>query len=672
SDDAVEVYENLHVLPRAFTLPISATVETDDVAAALLEYDAHRYVILDAGSRIQYPVFSIQQPASSIKQQVSSYALNDVIVTATVSETSWLVVTDSYSDDWRAYASHIDQDGEQETEVYLVDGNFRAVLLEPGVWTVRFSYSPDSVKIGLFVTFLAGMLLLFLTGLYLWRSFYREDDESNTVRRVAKNSLAPIVLNLFNQAIILAFAAVMARILGPRGNGRYDTAVAVYLWFETIVNFGLDAYLMREAARDRARARQIFVNATALRLLLFAVATPLLAGYLLGQQGLAEPLATETVWALVLLYVGLLPGSVANGLGSMFRACEKHEYPAAVQTVTTIIRVTLGMLALSGGLGVIGIASAAILTNVATLIILVVAARRLLWPNLPPGRPRVVSVLQRSMLSAGWPLMTAILLQQLFPGLNILLLQQFQGDMAVGWYGAARRWVDALVIIPSFSTMAVFPVMSRQAAEDRSGLQRSYRLSVKLLMVTAMPAAVIVALLAAPLVGLLGGGEYLPEGAVILRLLIWSIPFGWFNSLTNYVLIALDRQRYVLAASGARVLFAIAANFLAVPTLGYVASALIIIGGELVLALLFYADVRRRLGSVGILRAQVRPALAGLAMGGAVWVLVDINPILALLGGLIVYLAALLLLRVLTAEEWQMLAPVLPERLRRIVSPRSN
>ena len=137
--------------------------------------------------------------------------------------------------------------------------------------------------------------------------------------------------------------------------------------------------------------------------------------------------------------------------------------------------------------------------------------------------------------------------------------------------------------------------------------------------------------------GLLGGGEYLPEGATILRILIWSILFGWFNSLTNYVLIALDRQRFVLVASAVRVAFTITANVLAVPTAGFIASALIIICGELVLALLFYTDVRRQLGPVRVMRAQARPLVAGAAMGAVVLWLAGVSPALALLAGVIVY-----------------------------------
>jgi O-antigen/teichoic acid export membrane protein len=484
---------------------------------------------------------------------------------------------------------------------------------------------------------------------------------------VAKNSIAPIVLNLFNRAIDFAFAALMARILEPVGNGRYATAINIYLWFDTLANFGLDMVLMREVARDRSEARRLFANTTVLRLLLFVAVAPILGSFLAGWQALGEPLAAETVWAVVLLYVGLLPGSMAYGLAALFRGCERHEYPAAIQTVTTILKVTLGVLALVGGLRIVGLAGVSILTNAATLALLVLLARRLIWAELPRTRARIEWRMQRVMLAESWPLMASLLLQQLFTGVNVLLLQQLQGDAVVGWYDAARKWVDALVIIPSFFTFAVFPVMSRQAAQDRSGLQRSYQLSVKLLTMVALPAAVLVTLLATPLVGLLSGERFLPHGAIVLQILIWSILFGWINSLTNYVLIALNRQRYVLLASGARVVFTVVANLLFVRTFSYVASAWTIIGGELLLVVLFYVDLRRHLGPVGWVRALGRPALGGLAMAATAWAVGLFNRPLALVASLVVYLATLILLRALTPDEWDMLAPLVPGPLRRMM-----
>jgi O-antigen/teichoic acid export membrane protein len=663
-DRAVQVYENLGVLPRAFTLPTSAAVFAEDVAEALRTYDVHHYVILDPAC--SQPRSASGVASNPVPQTVTRYGLNEVWVDVSVPEPSWLVLGDSHFPGWRAFVrpQGAGEDAEREVSICRANGNFRAVYLEPGAWTVRFKYSPNSVKIGAFVTFVAGMVVLFLVGLYLWRFFYRETDEADTVRRVAKNSLAPIVLNLFNRAIEMAFAALMARILGPVGNGRYATAVNIYLWFDIIANFGLDMYLMREVARQRERTWELFLTTSALRLLLFLAAFPLLGGFLAAWQSLEAPLARETVWATVLLYLGLLPGSLAYGLAAVFRGHEKHEYPAAVQTVTTIIKVTLGVLVLVGGLGIVGLAGASIVTNFCTLGILAVMAYRLL--GRAGVRPALQVPLWRAMVAESWPLMLSLLLQALFPGVNVLLLQRLQGDAVVGWYDAARKWLDALNIIPSFFTIAIFPLMARLAVEDREALRTAYRLSVKLLTAVAVPTAILVALLATPLVGVLSGSAFLPHGAVALRLMVWSILFGWFNSLTNYVLIALNRQRYVFLASGARVAFTVAANLLLTGRYSYVASAGILIAGEALLAVLFAADLTQQVGTVGWRQTLGRLALAGLgtvavAAAAAFW-----SPLLALAATLVAYPLLVVGLGAFTPSEREMLGSLLPAPLRRL------
>jgi O-antigen/teichoic acid export membrane protein len=370
------------------------------------------------------------------------------------------------------------------------------------------------------------------------------------------------------------------------------------------------------------------------------------------------------VWALVLLYFGLLPQSVAYGLAALFRGFEKHEIPAAIQTVTTVVRVTLGVLMLVGGLGVVGVAGASIVTNVVTLVVLAVLAQRAIWAGLEGRRGVVEWRLQRTMLFESWPLMLSLLLQSLFPSVNVLMLQRLQGDAVVGWYDAARKWVDALNIVPQFFTYAVFPVMSRLATQDRSDMRRWYQLSVKMLALVALPVAVMITLMSTALVGMLSGEEFLPHGAAVLRILIWSIVFGWINSLTNFALIALNRQRYVFIASGIRVVFALISSLVFVRSFSYVASAWIMVAGELLLVVLFHVDLRRHLEKVALVQVLGRPILAAAAMGVVVWIGAQASQLLAVVAGLMVYLIALVVFRVLSPEELRVLAPLIPWKAR--------
>ncbi len=681
-DEAVRVYENLGVMPRAFTLPTSTTVVSKDFESAVQTFDPRYYVILedeDAAANLRSHSDEDKTSGAPIPQTVTRSTINEVWVDVDISQPSWLILADSYSPGWRAFVRPpgAGEEGERELMVHRVNGTLQGVRLEDaGAATVRLKYSPNSVKVGAFGSFVAGMTLLFLAGLYLWRFFYRTADDADTVQRVAKNSAAPIVLNFFNRIIDFAFAALMARILGPVGMGRYFTAVNIYLWFDTLANFGLEMYLIREIARDPGGTRRVFRNTAVLRLVLFMAVAPVLVAFLVGRQAVQNPLPTETVWALALLYAGLLPGTMANNLTGLFRGFERHEYPAAVQTVTTIIRVMLGTLALVGGLGIMGLAGTSIVTNVATLVILAALAWRVIWRELPaPATDTARSFwsVQRRTLAVSWPLMGSLLLQSLFTGANVVLLQFYQGDQAVGWYDAASKWVmNMLNIIPSLFTFAVFPVLSRQAAEDRTRLAGSYRISAKLLTLVALPTAVAITLLAWPMVWLLSGPGYLPHGATALRVMVWSILAGWMNSLTNYVLIALDRQRYVVFVSGVRVVFAVAANVILVPAFSYVASAWIIIGGELLLYGLFAWGLRRELKLVAWGEIVVRPALAGAAMGATAWLLSGQGQVVALCGAMVVYIASLVVMPVLTAEERERLMSLLPAPMRRAIARRGS
>jgi O-antigen/teichoic acid export membrane protein len=219
-------------------------------------------------------------------------------------------------------------------------------------------------------------------------------------------------------------------------------------------------------------------------------------------------------------------------------------------------------------------------------------------------------------------------------------------------------------VIPSFFTQALFPVMSRQAQEDREALRSSYILSVKLLSLISLPVAVVTTLLATFLVGLLGGPEFLPHGAIALQIFVWSIPIGWINSVTNYVIIALNRQRILTWAFVLGVLFNVATNLVFIPRYSYPAAAVIAILSELVLLTFFYLVMRPALGGVPWARILWRIAAATALMGGATWALAQVGTALALVGGGVVYVGAVLLLRPFTAEELRGLAPLIPARVR--------
>ena len=667
-DGEMRIYQNEGSLPRAFTLPDTSTIYTESVPETIQTYDPRYHVILE-GDEPRDPTPGRARPAT-----IQRYAHNEVFVDVDVTEPSWLILTDSAFPGWRAYVRPLggQESDERETSIERHSGNFRAVYLSPGQHTVRFKYAPTLVKVGFFLAFLGGAVLVLMLVIWLWRRYVSDHaGERSDAHRVARNSVAPIVLQLFNKAIDMAFAMLALRILAPARHGQYYFVINIVMYTDVFINFGLNIWLQREIAKARDEGNRYLSNAVLLRMGLCLIAGPLLVLFVvlwplfarlfvvLGWTSGVQTLGTNEVWALALFAVGLVPTNIAAALTALFYANERMEVPAAITVVSTIVKAGLGTAALLVGWGIVGLGGVSIVTNLVTVtILLVLTARLFMVPKLVFDR-----ALQREMLRESWPLMVNNLLSMAFVKADVILLRAIQGDTVLGLYSSvAYKLIDAINIIPSSFTVALFPLMSRYADASREAMLRAYKLAVRLLVIVALPLAMGLTTLAYPLANLIGGSGYMPDSAVALQLMIWSIPLGFINSVTHYVLIALGRQRALTVAFIIGLVINVIANALFIPIWSYRASAVIHILSELVLLTAFTLLMRRDLPPVPWISMLWRPGVAALAMGLVGGMLYDTNTLLATGAALGTYVAALWVLGITREPDMQVIRDLLPDR----------
>jgi O-antigen/teichoic acid export membrane protein len=666
-DSGVRIYENLDAKPRVYTLPHP---NPSPLGEGLSQPTAVPPPQADQGlsQLAAVPPLPLERGLGG-EATVTAYESSTVYTDVETESETWLIYSGTYAEGWRAFVrpQGADEDAEKEIPVEKIDGNFRGVKLDAGAWTVRWRYSPQSFQLGAFTSFISTMVVIFLLLIWAWQTFIAHAADQDSARRVVKNSLAPIILNLFNRGIDFAFAFVMLRILAPEGAGIYYYAIVVFGWFDILTNFGLNTLLTREVARDHSQARRYLLNTTALRLGLAGIGIPALAVFLLLRNNLVSPPLEQTALiAILLLYGGLIPNSLSTGLSALFYAFEKAEYPAALSTVSTLVKVSLGLGALLTGWGVIGLAGVSILTNLVTLILMI----RLALPLLRQVSDQAAWIskgLMRGMMLESYPLMINHLLATIFFKVDVILLEAIQGAVVVGTYSTAYKWLDALNIVPAFFTMALLPLMSRQAHDDREGLRRNYIFAFKSLVMVALPVTIVTTYIAHGLIGVLGGEEFLPDGGIALQIMIWSIPIGWINSLTQYVLIALDRQRQITFAFVAAVSFNLIGNLIFIPAYSYRAAAIITILSELALLIGFYYLLREDLGRINYIQVLWKPIIASsvtlgvilLMAGGSVW--------FAMLIAAVIYPAVLVALKPLSAEEGERMGRVLPARVLRLL-----
>ena len=543
-DEAVAIWENGEVMPRAFIVdkPIGVlagwrsgarvSTSTTSTSRRCLACDA-----LSAGGH----------NASSGREK---------FVDVSLERDSWLVVSESYAPGWRVFARPFGagEDAEFGLEVRLVLANLQGVELPPGDWTLRLIYSPASVSVGMFASSISVALMVFLLGAWFWRVYIGlNSEESSSLAKVARNSIAPIILNLFNRGIDFIFAIVMYRLLLPAEVGIYSVAVVLFVACDIFTNFGLDLFLIREASQQRARAGRYLYHTSFFRLTLSMAGAPLLAGgaAALGGIGRGSDHGRGLGGDRSALY-WLVPASLSKGMTSLFYANEQAEKPAAIATITSMNKAVFGVIALLLNYGIIGLAAVSIFNNVLTLLVLLWAGRKLI------GSPwRMAARLDAGSRNGQreLPVLLNHLLATIFFQVDILILQAIRGAETVAQYSTSLQMAAGDQHVPAFFTQALFPVLSRQATDDRAAFSRSFRFGIKLLFALTLPLAVAFTALAEPLTLILGGARYLPLGADALRLMIWSIPLGWMNSLTQYALIGLGLQRMITRAFIGAVLF---------------------------------------------------------------------------------------------------------------------
>ena len=665
--EGTRIYENLNAAPRAYTLPQRQTAVVEDALAAMTsQYDPRQFVVIEDIGVLGY--WDIKQspntPISPYQPaQITSYSNIEVIIDTAVTEPSWLILNDSYFPGWKAYArpSGAGEEAEQQVEITRVNGNFRGVMLEPGEWTVRFRYSPLTFQLGGLISFMGGIILLFALVVWAWQTFIRAGGQLSVTQSIAKNSVAPIGLNLFNKFIDFAFAMFYLRVLGPAGAGSFQTAIVTAGLFEIVANFGLDILLIRDVSQERRKASHYLYNTSVLRLGLGLFAALPIAALIAVTQfsDRANALTPAEILATGLIMVGMVVSGLSKGVTGLFYVYEEAELPNTVTTVTTILKVAFGVAVLLAGLSFVGLAAVSILTNLITFAILGVMA----WRRYDLRGPyRLDRPLQRQILKAGFPLMLIHLLQTVFISIDTYLLRVMlpDGQEVAGWYSSAYKWFNALQIIPSFFTLALFPIISRKIQASLPEARRMYNMSVKLMYLLALPVAAVTFYLAYPLVRLLGGAEFLPHGAIALQIVIWSIPIGWMNSVTNYVLISLGMERMQPRAFAIAVAFNVITNMLFIPAFTYRAAGVTTILSEVVLLLVFSFYLRKKDFGARWLRFMGKPGVVTAVMLALMWAGGQVNVLLGLALGLVVYPAGLFFLRVIGPEERGVLANILP------------
>ncbi|MBA3263405.1 MAG: polysaccharide biosynthesis C-terminal domain-containing protein [Thermoleophilaceae bacterium] len=440
-------------------------------------------------------------------------------------------------------------------------------------------------------------------------------------------------------------AALLFRHLGVVDTGRYLTVLALTSIVAGITDVGLTTIGLRElAVRDESEKRLLIRDLLGLRLVLSVVGVAVAGAFALA-VGYDAQMVTGTLLAGV--------GVVAVALQATLSVALMVELRLGWVAILDLIRQALlvaGILALvAAGAGILpflalqGPTAVAALALTAWLVHLSVP----LTPAFHPDR-------WRALLREVLPFAAATIVAAVYFRAALIVLGLVSTDVQTGYFGAAFRISEVLLMVPNIVVGAAFPIFARAARDDHDrlgyGVDRVFQASL------VLGGMVLVALtLGAPFaIEVVAGSQFEPSEDV-LRIQAVALMASFVTTTLFYALLSLRMHRSILAV----VVVLLAANVTLAWILGAAhgatGAAYATLASEVVGLVAAWVILRRSHPGVAPRLSMVPRVALAVAAGGLVALVPGLPSVVAAVIGTAVYSVAVLVLRAVPEELLQAL-----------------
>ena len=395
---------------------------------------------------------------------------------------------------------------------------------------------------------------------------------SNTTRLLVRNVSHLAIGQVVSTALGLLLTIVIGRAFEPAQLGILYIVGTISSFAYVIVDWGQSSYLLREIARGRIDEPELIGSALAIRLIaiVFSSAAAAAIALVLGYNG------EVVVLTLLAMTVGI-PAALFGTFDCCFRGKDRMDLDAFAINVGKAITLVATAIVLCFSVGL----TQAILTqgvgNIATLVVGLIAARRLVISVKAPAMNAL-----RELLRCGAPIVAFSLVLAVQPFLDVLLLSAFAGSAVVGWYGASRSIYGVVASPVTILIGASFPQLSR-ASRSLPDFRRMIDATGRVMFIVGAFTCSVLYVFADDAVAIIYGLGRFEQTASILRVTAIFIPLMCFVLVLASAMTAVGRNKAMAVISVARVAFCVVLNWLFIgywqQRFGNGAVALAIIGG---------------------------------------------------------------------------------------------
>ncbi|HMS22236.1 MAG TPA: oligosaccharide flippase family protein [Candidatus Levybacteria bacterium] len=395
--------------------------------------------------------------------------------------------------------------------------------------------------------------------------------ERSELVRILLNTASQIAVRFSGTITTFLTTLLILSFLGVSSLGSFVKITSFVALFYILIDFGLNTTYLRD---HFDKTEDFFGNLIFLRLLLslcvFLLVCCVLvfvpAGFSFGFSQL-EKLGVF-VYSFTLFTEGVLISF--SGLTQKKLIQKTLILPSIISSIVVIFLVILGVISSNFFLILL---SYPIGELVQILLLLYLVKRSILFRILPIS----FYSFSKKTLIAAVPLAFMLFLNVIYFRIDTIVLSMYKTNVDVGIYGFSYKIFEFLLVIPTFLSASVFPILIQHKNNSYEFRKRVKSYSVILLGISVFMS--ILVFLLAPLLVYIKSD--IAASQTPLQILSVSLPFFFLTSLMQWVLLLKGKIRSLIIIYFLTMCMNIVLNVVLVPVFSYNASAAVTVGTEI-------------------------------------------------------------------------------------------
>lgn len=273
-------------------------------------------------------------------------------------------------------------------------------------------------------------------------------DDSNN-RDLVNNTIALTILNAFNFVLPIITIPILLNNLGASSYGIVNIYISFYAILQTVVDYGFDFVGTRDISlineSEKEKRNIIFSEITSCKLVNAVLSTSISLLYFY----LFQP---DNFLVAVLISLGLI--GTAFNMNWLFQGLKKMKVITIITSTTKIVYSLLIILLIKGSDDILIYASLYSLTTVVIGFLGVIIAAR------APYKVKFIRISFSNIIRSykeGWHMFVANICSSLSTNLSTVILGVLKGEDAVAYFSAGYKIVQALSLVFSAITKALYP-----------------------------------------------------------------------------------------------------------------------------------------------------------------------------------------------------------------------